>query len=65
MQSKTQIIGITTTVPSEILYAANFIPVDLNNIFIANENPDKFVEKAEIIGFPGNSCAWIKGIFSA
>ena len=26
-------IGITTTVPVEIIYAARMIPVDLNNIF--------------------------------
>ena len=27
-------IGITTTVPIEIVYAAGYVPIDLNNIFI-------------------------------
>ena len=32
-------IGITTTVPIEILLAAGYQPVDLNNIFVADSNP--------------------------
>ncbi len=57
-------IGITTTVPSEIIYAAGFIPVDLNNIFIQSKNPGKWVDEAETAGYPRNVCAWIKGIYS-
>ena len=30
-------IGITTTVPSEVIFAAGHTPVDLNNIFIGDE----------------------------
>ena len=58
-------VGITTTIPVEIIYAAGLKPVDLNNIFITDKNPEKFIEKAEIDGFPGNCCSWIKGIYSA
>ena len=58
-------IGITTTVPIEIVYAAGYVPVDLNNIFICNEEPDTLVDYAEIKGLPRNTCAWIKGIYSA
>lgn len=58
-------IGITTTVPIEIVYAAGYVPVDLNNIFICNDDPDMLVDYAEIKGLPRNLCAWVKGIYSA
>jgi len=57
-------IGITTTVPSEIIYAAGHIPVDLNNVFIRHADPCGLVDKAELAGYPRNVCAWIKGIYS-
>jgi len=57
-------IGITTTVPVEVIYAAGCVPVDLNNIFIASANPQQLVEGAELAGYPRNVCAWIKGIYS-
>jgi benzoyl-CoA reductase/2-hydroxyglutaryl-CoA dehydratase subunit BcrC/BadD/HgdB len=57
-------IGITTTVPSEIIYAAGFIPVDLNNVFIRDQDPCGLVDEAELAGYPRNVCAWIKGIYS-
>ncbi len=57
-------IGITTTVPIEVLLAAGFIPVDLNNVFITDTDPERLVRKAERAGFPLNTCAWIKGIYS-
>ena len=56
-------IGITTTVPVEILLAAGYQPVDLNNIFITDPNPDKLVSTAERAGFPLNTCTWIKGLY--
>lgn len=59
-----QKVGITTTVPVEVIYAANMTPVDLNNIFIKDDNPQKLIEDAEIRGYPRNICAWIKGIYS-
>lgn len=57
-------IGITTTVPVEIIYAADYTPVDLNNIFITDPRSYQLVEAAEAAGFPRNLCAWIKGIYS-
>lgn len=57
-------IGITTTIPVEVIYAAGCIPVDLNNIFITAENPAALVEEAELAGYPRNICAWIKGIYT-
>ncbi len=57
-------IGITTTVPIEIIYAAGAIPIDLNNIFISNVHRMGLIERAEIDGFPRNFCSWIKGLYS-
>jgi benzoyl-CoA reductase/2-hydroxyglutaryl-CoA dehydratase subunit BcrC/BadD/HgdB len=58
-------IGITTTIPSEVLWAAGQIPVDLNNCFINSPRKQQLVEQAEIRGFPRNTCSWIKGIYAA
>jgi benzoyl-CoA reductase/2-hydroxyglutaryl-CoA dehydratase subunit BcrC/BadD/HgdB len=60
-----KVVGITTTVPIEIIFAAGLVPVDLNNIFITDDDPSWLVERAESAGLPRNNCAWIKGIFSA
>ncbi|GAW91273.1 2-hydroxyacyl-CoA dehydratase family protein [Calderihabitans maritimus] len=57
-------IGITTTVPVEVIYAAGCIPVDINNIFITGEHPQQKVEAAEIAGYPRNVCGWIKGLYT-
>lgn len=56
-------IGITTTVPIEVLLAAGYKPVDLNNVFINDHDPERLVSIAERAGFPQNCCAWIKGIY--
>jgi benzoyl-CoA reductase/2-hydroxyglutaryl-CoA dehydratase subunit BcrC/BadD/HgdB len=56
-------IGITTTVPVEILIAAGYQPVDLNNVLVSAPEPTKFITIAERDGFPLNCCAWIKGIY--
>ena len=56
-------IGITTTVPVEILLAAGYTPVDLNNVFISDPDPGRLISIAERDGFPLNCCAWIKGIY--
>ena len=58
-------VGITTTIPCEVLFAAGLRPVDLNNVFIADPEPARLVEQAERRGFPSNMCCWIKGIYAA
>ena len=58
-------VGLTTTVPVEIIYAAGLVPLDLNNVFIASEHCLEMVETAERAGFPKNSCCWVKGIYAA
>jgi len=57
-------IGLTTTVPVEVIFAAGDIPVDLNNIFITSSEAMRRVEEAELAGFPRNVCGWIKGLYS-
>ena len=57
-------IGLTATVPVEVLLAAGARPLDLNNIFITSGSPAALVSEAEHRGFPLNSCAWIKGIYA-
>jgi len=56
-------VGITTTIPVEVIYAAGWTPVDLNNLFITSQDPRGLVEEAERAGYPRNICAWIKGIY--
>ncbi len=58
-------VGFTTTIPVEVLFAAGYFPVDLNNIFIEDPQAPRRVEDAEAVGFPRNTCGWIKGIYAA
>jgi len=57
------VIGFTTTIPVEVVFAAGYTPCDLNNIFITDENPGRFIERAEGDGFPKSMCNWVKGIY--
>jgi benzoyl-CoA reductase/2-hydroxyglutaryl-CoA dehydratase subunit BcrC/BadD/HgdB len=58
-------IGITTTIPVEVIYAAGHVPVDLNNVFVTAPDRRAHIEEAEIAGFPSTTCGWIKGIYAA
>ncbi|MHC5034106.1 MAG: 2-hydroxyacyl-CoA dehydratase family protein [Planctomycetota bacterium] len=60
-----KVIGITTTVPIEVIYAAGLVPVDLNNLFITAQAPLSLAERAERAGFPHTCCCWTKGIYGA
>jgi|SRR5690554_1270739 benzoyl-CoA reductase/2-hydroxyglutaryl-CoA dehydratase subunit BcrC/BadD/HgdB len=55
-------LGFTTSFPVEVIFAAGYTPVDLNNIFISGD-PLQRVQNAEANGFPRNICSWIKGIY--
>jgi benzoyl-CoA reductase/2-hydroxyglutaryl-CoA dehydratase subunit BcrC/BadD/HgdB len=57
-------VGLTSTIPVEIVLAAGCKPLDLNNIFITSRAPEKLIQQAEQAGFAHNICAWIKGIYS-
>jgi benzoyl-CoA reductase/2-hydroxyglutaryl-CoA dehydratase subunit BcrC/BadD/HgdB len=56
-------IGITTTIPVEVLLTAGHRPLDLNNAFINSKDPHRLINLAEQDGFPLNCCTWIKGIY--
>ncbi len=58
-------VGITTTIPVEVIYAAGYKPVDLNNLFITSPEYMKHIELAESEGFPRSLCSWIKGIYGS
>src|SRR5512137_1478357 len=57
------VIGFTTTIPVELIFAAGYTPCDLNNVFITDENPTRFIDRAERDGFPKSMCNWVKGIY--
>lgn len=56
-------IGLTTSLPIEVIYASKNIPIDLNNILVSGD-AEKDVYYAEKHGFPRNVCAWIKGLYT-
>jgi len=58
-------VGITTSVPIEILYAAGVRPLDLNNYFISSGRSESLLAAAESAGWPRSSCAWAKGVYAA
>jgi benzoyl-CoA reductase/2-hydroxyglutaryl-CoA dehydratase subunit BcrC/BadD/HgdB len=58
-------IGLTSTIPVEIIFAAGLNPIDLNNLFILSPEPEQCLTQAESAGFSHNVCAWIKGIYSS
>ena len=55
------LIGMTTSVPIEVILAAGQTPVDLNNLFITDPDPYSLVAEAEAEGFARSLCSWIKG----
>ncbi len=63
-QADSKTVGLTATVPVEVLLAAGRTPLDLNNVFITAPAPAGLVTEAERHGFPANCCAWIKGIYA-
>lgn len=58
-------VGITTTLPIEIVFAAGLEPVDLNNLFIGSDDALSMTSYAETCGFPAPVCNWIKGLYAA
>lgn len=62
--SHSSIVGITSTIPVEIIFSAGLRPLDLNNAFITSDRPGALISQAEAAGFAHNTCAWIKGIYS-
>jgi benzoyl-CoA reductase/2-hydroxyglutaryl-CoA dehydratase subunit BcrC/BadD/HgdB len=63
MINQERLIGFTTTIPVEVLFAGGYTPCDLNNVFISDDSPMRFIERAEKDGFPKSMCNWVKGIY--
>ena len=57
-------IGFTTTVPVEIILAAGYTPVDLNNVLVGSGEARQLVARAEAQGYPATICASIRGLYS-
>lgn len=57
-------VGISSTIPVEVIYAAGCVPVDLNNAFISWQPPQVLIDEAERQGMPRTVCAWVKGVYS-
>jgi len=57
-------IGFTTSLPVEVIIAAEHIPVDINNIMMTGD-PVSHIRQAELKGFPRTVCSWIKGNYAA
>lgn len=58
-------IGLTTTIPQEVIWAAGHTPVDLNNIFVSSKKRERFLVRARHDGYPRTVCPWIAGIYGA
>jgi benzoyl-CoA reductase/2-hydroxyglutaryl-CoA dehydratase subunit BcrC/BadD/HgdB len=56
-------VGITTTLPVEVVLAAGRRPIDLNNRFITSGRAGERVRLAEQHGFPRTVCSWVKGLY--
>jgi len=62
---RTRRVGITTTVPLEPFFSAGATPIDLNNRFMASEDPVRMIEESQVKGYPRNICTWIRGLYTA
>jgi benzoyl-CoA reductase/2-hydroxyglutaryl-CoA dehydratase subunit BcrC/BadD/HgdB len=57
-------VGITATIPVETVFSASIVPVDLNNLFITNFSPSRFIDASHSEGFPRNVCSWVKAMYT-
>lgn len=64
MQEPSTVVGLTSTIPVEVVLASGLRPMDLNNLFVTSPARDQLLNQAERAGFGHNICAWIKGIYS-
>lgn len=65
MGGPARLVGLTTTIPVEAVFAAGFRPLDLNNLFVSHPRREMLLDAALKAGFPQSSCAWTRGIFGA
>ncbi len=59
-----KLVGISSTVPIEVIYSGGFVALDLNNIFISSPSPVDMLKKST--GFaPRTVCSWTRGVLAA
>jgi benzoyl-CoA reductase/2-hydroxyglutaryl-CoA dehydratase subunit BcrC/BadD/HgdB len=58
-------VGISNTIPAEVVIAAGHTLIDLNNIFVTSDDYSALINNAEVRGFPRSLCAFIKGVYGA
>ena len=59
-----KLVGISSTVPIEVIYSGGFVALDLNNIFISSPSPLELLKKST--GFaPRAVCSWTRGVLAA
>lgn len=58
-------VAFTSSIPVEVIIAAQKVPLDLNNRFINARQPLDLVAAAEEAGYPRTTCGWIKGLYAA
>lgn len=63
MAGRERRVGLFSTVPVEVLFAANREPVDLNNLFVASQAPGEFLRQSDVLGLAPTLCAWTRGLF--
>lgn len=64
VRKQKKLVGISSTVPVEVIYAGGFVPVDLNNIFITSPSAGDLLKRSSELA-PRTVCSWTRGILSA
>ncbi len=64
-RSKSARVGLFSTIPVEVVFAAGKVPVDINNLFVTHGDPGQLLRFADESGLPRNLCAWTRGLYAA
>jgi predicted CoA-substrate-specific enzyme activase len=59
-----KLVGISSTVPIEVIYSGGFVALDLNNIFISSPSPLELLKKSTEFA-PRAVCSWTRGVLAA
>ena len=59
-----KLVGISSTVPVEVIYSGGFTALDLNNIFITSPSVHELLKNSADLA-PRAVCSWTRGILSA
>ncbi len=59
-----KLVGISSTVPVEVIYSAGSVALDLNNVFITSPRSEELLKKSSELA-PRAVCSWTRGILAA